>query len=194
MDLLRGRSRPVPETAQGSHLGPTRTDARGQGRLRRVRARVPGRNRRTETGREPEADLSHDHPPRAKGEKKGFAERDYARLLDDAHQQLNAPIVLVWDNLNTHKSALMRRLIAARDWLTVFYLPSYAPEYNPVEGVWAHMKTSLANLAKRTLNQLVALVNSRLRGIQSRPALLNGLIAKTGLDLQPAITPALQPL
>lgn len=78
-----------------------------------------------------------------KGERKGFAEHDYARLLDDAHQQLHAPIVLVWDNLNTHKSALMRRLIAARNWLTVFYLPSYAPEYNPVEGVWAHMKTSL---------------------------------------------------
>ena len=31
-----------------------------------------------------------------KGEKKGFAERDYARLLDDAHQQLSAPIALVW--------------------------------------------------------------------------------------------------
>jgi transposase len=129
-----------------------------------------------------------------KGERKGFAERDYARLLDDAHQQLHAPIVLVWDNLNTHKSVLMRRLIAARDWLTVFYLPSYAPEYNPVEGVWAHMKTSLVNLAKRTLDQLVALVKSRLRRIQSRPALINGLIAKTGLDLRPAVTPALQPL
>lgn len=129
-----------------------------------------------------------------KGEKKGFTERDYARLLDNAHQYLRAPIVLVWDNLNTHKSALMRRLIATRGWLTVFYLPSYAPEYNPVEGVWAHMKTSLANLAKRTLDQLAALVKSRLRGIQSRPALLSGLIAKTGLDLQPAVTPALQPL
>jgi len=129
-----------------------------------------------------------------KGQKKGFAEHDYARLLDDAHQQLHAPVVLVWDNLNTHKSALMRELIAARDWLTVFYLPSYAPEYNPVEGVWAHMKTSLANLAKRTLDQLATLIKSRLRRIQHRTALLDGLIAKTGLDLQTPETPAIQPL
>ncbi|HEV2635903.1 MAG TPA: transposase [Actinocrinis sp.] len=89
-----------------------------------------------------------------KGEKKGFAEHDYPRLLDDAHQQLHAPVVLVRDNLNTRKSALMRRLIATRDWLTVFHLPSDAPEYNPVEGVWAPMKISIANLAKRTLTSL----------------------------------------
>jgi transposase len=88
----------------------------------------------------------------------------------------------------------MREPIAARDWLTAYYLPSNAPEYNPVEGVWAHMKTSLANLAKRTLDQLAAPVKSRLRRIQRRTALLDGLIAKTGLDLQPPVTPAIQPL
>jgi hypothetical protein len=41
--------------------------------------------------------------------------------------------VLVWDGLNTHASRAMRELIAARDWLTVFRLPAYAPELNPVE-------------------------------------------------------------
>jgi hypothetical protein len=32
-----------------------------------------------------------------KNEPKGFDEHDYIRLLDAAHQQLRAPIVLVWD-------------------------------------------------------------------------------------------------
>ena len=41
--------------------------------------------------------------------------------------------MLVWDGLNTHVSGAMRELIAARDWLTVFQLPAYAPELNPVE-------------------------------------------------------------
>jgi hypothetical protein len=41
---------------------------------------------------------------------------------------MGGPIVLVWDNLNTHISAVMKRLIAARSWLTVFQLPAYAPE------------------------------------------------------------------
>jgi transposase len=41
--------------------------------------------------------------------------------------------VLVWDGLNTHTSGAMRELIAARAWLTVYRLPAYAPELNPVE-------------------------------------------------------------
>jgi hypothetical protein len=50
-----------------------------------------------------------------KGERRSFAETDYAALLDAAHQQLDGPVVLIWDNLNTHLSAAMRALIAARD-------------------------------------------------------------------------------
>ena len=50
-------------------------------------------------------------------------------------------IVVVWDNLGTHRSARMRRYLAARDWLTVFYLPPYTPELNPVESVWSHLKS-----------------------------------------------------
>ncbi|MDH6222765.1 hypothetical protein M2283_010117 [Streptomyces pseudovenezuelae] len=69
----------------------------------------------------------------AKGRRKGFTETDFARLLDAAHQQLDGPIVLVWDNLNTHVSRTMRDLVDARLWLTVYQLPPYAPEFNPVE-------------------------------------------------------------
>ena len=39
------------------------------------------------------------------GRRKGFTETDYARLLDAAHRQLGGPLVVVWDNLNTHVSA-----------------------------------------------------------------------------------------
>ena len=69
--------------------------------------------------------------------RKGFTETDYARLLDAAHQQLGGPLVVVWDNLNTHVSAAMAELIAARDWLTVCRLPPYAHELNPVERIWS---------------------------------------------------------
>jgi hypothetical protein len=81
------------------------------------------------------------HRSRAgKDRRKGFTETDYARLLDAAHQQLGGPLVVVWDNLNTHVSAAMKELIGARDWLTIFQLPPYAHELNPVELVWSHLK------------------------------------------------------
>jgi transposase len=115
--------------------------------------------------------------------RKGFTEADYARLLDAAHQRLGGPIVLVWDNLNTHRDQVMRRLIAARPWLTVHQLPPYAPELNPVEGVWSNLKRSLANLVKHNIDQLTALVKTRLTRMQHRPELIEGFLAKTGLDL-----------
>ncbi len=121
----------------------------------------------------------------AKGRRKGFTETDCARLMDAAHQQLGGPVVLVWDNLNTHVSRTMHELIAARLRLTVYQLPPYAPELNPVEGVWSHLERSLANLTKHSLGQLTALVKTRLKRMQYRPRLIEGLISKTGLDLQP---------
>jgi transposase len=116
-------------------------------------------------------------------QRKGFTEKDYARFLDAAHQQLGGPLVVVWDNLNAHVSGVMDGLIAARPWLTVFRLPPYAHELNPVEGVWSSLKRSLANLAKHTIGQLTALVKTRLRQMQYRPGLLDGFLAGTGLDL-----------
>ncbi|GAA1381228.1 hypothetical protein GCM10009661_57330 [Catellatospora chokoriensis] len=82
-----------------------------------------------------------------KGEPKGFREPAFAALLDAAHQQLDAPIVLVWDGLNSHKSAAMRELIAARPWLRVYQLPAYAPDLNPTENVWSNLRRRLANMA-----------------------------------------------
>jgi hypothetical protein len=120
---------------------------------------------------------------RRDGRRKGFDETDYARFLDAAHQQLHGPVVLVWDNLNTHVSRAMRELIAARSWLRVYQLPPYASELNPVEPVWSNLKRSLANLTKHNIGQLTALVKTRLRRMQYRPGLLDGFLAKTGLDL-----------
>ena len=127
----------------------------------------------------------HQNRRRRGGQRKGFTEADYARFFDAAHQQLAGPLVVVWDNLNCHVSAAMAELIAARDWLTVFQLPPYAHELNPVEQIWSQLKRSLANLAKRNLAQLTVLVKTRLRRMQYRPGLLGGFLASTGLDLTP---------
>ena len=54
-----------------------------------------------------------------------------------AAARVPGPAVLVWDNLPTHVGRAMRQLIAARACLTVLQLPAYAPELNPVEGIWS---------------------------------------------------------
>ena len=71
---------------------------------------------------------THHGRGRRDDQRKGFTETGYAQLLDAAHQQLGGPLVVVWDNSNTHVSGAMTALIAARDWLTVYRLPPYAHE------------------------------------------------------------------
>jgi putative transposase len=83
----------------------------------------------------------------------------------------------------------MTALIAARDWLTVYRLPPYAHELNPVEPVRSHLKRSLANLAKRNLIQLTTLIKTRLKRMQYRPGLLDGFPASSRLDLTPFCNP-----
>jgi hypothetical protein len=47
-------------------------------------------------------------------------------------------------------------MIAARTWLTVYQLPTYGTELNPVKGLWSHLR-SLANLTKHGIDQVTAL-------------------------------------
>ncbi len=120
-----------------------------------------------------------------KREPKGLGEQDYMRLLCAVHTQLRAPLILIWDNLNHHVSAVMREFVDAHDWLSVVQLPAYAPELNPTEGVWSHVKRSLGNLAAYGIDQLAAIVRTRLKRIQYRPALIDAFITETGLVIQP---------
>ena len=53
-----------------------------------------------------------------------------------------------------------------RTVLTVFQLSAYPHELNPVEPLWPYLNRSLANLAKRNLTQLTALVKTRLKPMQ----------------------------
>ena len=69
-----------------------------------------------------------------KGERRSMSEADYAGLITAAHQELKAPVILIWDRLNTHTSAVMRAFISSHPgWLAEVRLPAYAPELNPVE-------------------------------------------------------------
>jgi DDE superfamily endonuclease len=122
-----------------------------------------------------------------KGERRSMSEADYATLITAAHHELHAPLILCWDNLNTHVSGLMRTFIETHgQWLTVARLPAYAPELNPVEGAWSAMKASLGNLGScRNPGQLAVIVKNRLKRIQYRPGLIDGFLAQTGLSIEP---------
>jgi hypothetical protein len=58
------------------------------------------------------------------------------------------PLVVVMDNGPIHASKLTSKALAERPWLTVEWLPKYAPELNAIEHCWQNLKQR--HLANRT--------------------------------------------
>jgi transposase len=62
------------------------------------------------------------------------------------------PVVLVLDNGPIHTSRASTKALAARPWLTVEWLPRYAPELNDIERSWRDLKRHY--LAQRTFRDV----------------------------------------
>lgn len=64
----------------------------------------------------------------------------------------------------------------------MFLLPPYAPELNPVEPLWGHLKmNALANLAAPDLPELTRLSRYQSRMLQKKPDLLRSLARNSPL-------------
>ncbi|MFJ4656779.1 transposase [Nocardia sp. NPDC088792] len=90
-------------------------------------------------------------------------------------------MVSTWDILSTHTSARMRGYLADRDWLTVYQLPPYAPELNPIEGTWSLLHRRLANTLFTDPAHLTTAIRTGLRRIQYRPKPIDGCLTEIGL-------------
>ena len=70
-------------------------------------------------------------------------------------EQLLVPIlkpgdIVIFDNLGSHKGKAVRKAIRAAG-AKLFFLPPYSPDLNPIEQVFAKLKTLLRKAAERTV-------------------------------------------
>jgi transposase len=63
---------------------------------------------------------------------------------------LSAGDIVVMDNLGSHKRQAIRRAIRAAG-AKLFFLPPYSPDLNPIEQVFAKLKTLLRKADERTI-------------------------------------------
>jgi transposase len=65
----------------------------------------------------------------------------YMAFLARVLEQTTQPILLIQDGARYHTSTAMQHFFAAHtERLTVFQLPSYSPDYNPIEKLWKKVK------------------------------------------------------
>jgi transposase len=145
----------------GSNTGLTRTHARAP-RGERAQASAPGNhgpNRTTVTS------LT------LKGVGPGLIldEAMTTRGFESYVQQVLAPTlqpgqIVGLDNLRQHKSTRGRELIEARG-ATIWFLPTYSPDFNPIEEAFSKVKTLLRSAEARTHETLVAAIWAALAAV-----------------------------
>src|SRR5213075_397004 len=70
--------------------------------------------------------------------------------------------IVIIDNLGSHKGKAVRRAIRAVG-AKLFFLPPYSPDLNPIEQVFAKLKTLLRKAAERTLEATWKRIGALLR-------------------------------
>ncbi len=94
---------------------------------------------------------------------------DFIQLLDDLGTTYGGngrtrPLVIVMDNGSVHTSKITRKALAERPWLTIEWLPKYAPELNAIEHRWRDLKRH--HLANRTFVDADDLDHAIHRGVE----------------------------
>ena len=98
----------------------------------------------------------------------------FVSLLRRMMRRRSKPVHLVLDGLPAHKTTLVKHYVASTNgMLTLHFLPGYAPELNPDEMVWSHMKrTGVARAPLRRGEKLQAKIEAQLSAIKRMPQLI----------------------
>jgi transposase len=104
-------------------------------------------------------------------------------FLRSLRRHLRGRVLLVWDRLGAHRARLTRDWRARqRHWLQVEWLPPYAPELNPVEYLWAHLKGGdSANFCALDLVALETHIRGTVRRVRTHTDLAWSFLQHSGL-------------
>lgn len=98
----------------------------------------------------------------------------FIELLGQMMRYRRKPVHLVLDSLPAHKKATVREyVVSTKGKLTLHFLPGYAPDLNPDEMVWSHVKsTGVARSPLRKGEKLRDKIEQQLAALRRMPALV----------------------
>jgi len=108
-----------------------------------------------------------------------------AEFLGQIHRQIRRPLLVIWDGLAVHRSRKVKAFLERHPGqVHLAQLPGYAPELNPVEYLWGHLKQhGLANFCPRDLGELGAEARRKLRRMRAKPTLVRAFWKQADLSL-----------
>ena len=107
-------------------------------------------------------------------------------FLTHVRRRVGGDLLAVWGGSPIHRSKEVKAFLAAGGsrFVHLGRLPAYAPDLNPDEGVWQHLKhVELRNLCRRDLDHLSAELSLAVKRLREKPSTIQSFFAGAGLDI-----------
>ncbi len=113
-----------------------------------------------------------------------ISSRCVIQALCYVRRTIGTPLLVVWDQLNAHRSRVTTDFIAshAQDY-AVAYLPAYAPELNPEEQCNALVKRAMANALPGSVDDLYRLARREFGRLKRHPEMIVRFFRHAGLSV-----------
>ena len=119
-------------------------------------------------------------------QEKAFNAEDAVRFLKHLMRQIPGKLLVIWDGSPIHRGRAVKDFLSsgASRRLKLEQLPGYAPDLNPDEGVWKHLKcVELKNLCCQSLAELRVELRRAKERLRHKRDVILGCIRQPGFEL-----------
>jgi transposase len=106
------------------------------------------------------------------------------RFLDHLRRVIPGKLLIVWDGAPIHRSHAIRQYLSAgaAEWIHLERFPGYAPEVDPAEGIWRHLKrVEMRNLCCQDLQQTRREFRTACQRLRQKPRIIRSCLRHSGL-------------
>jgi transposase len=119
-------------------------------------------------------------------QERSFKGEDVVRFLRHLLGQVSGKLLVVWDGSPIHRGRAVKDFLAggASRRLMLEQLPGYAPDLNPDEGIWKHLKcVELKNLCCQSLSELKVELRKAKERLRHKKHVILGCIRQPGFEV-----------
>jgi transposase len=119
-------------------------------------------------------------------QERAFKGEDVVRFLKHLMRQIEGKLLVIWDGSPIHRGGAVKDFLSsgASGRLRLEQLPGYAPDLNPDEGVWKHLKcVELKNLCCQSLAELKTELRKAKERLRHKRDVILGCIRQPGFEV-----------
>lgn len=119
-------------------------------------------------------------------QERAFKGEDVVRFLKHLMRQIPGKLLVIWDGSAIHRGRAVKDFLAggAASRVRLERLPGYAPDLNPDEGVWKHLKcVELKNLCCRGLSELKIELRKAKERLRHKKHVILGCLRQPGFEV-----------